>query len=73
MGLPDGSHGPNGSGRTIVVKHSPSRSGSKPLKTRQDHTRPYASPVGVVEDRSVLMGLSDGSHGPTGSCRTIVV
>ena len=29
--------------------------------------------VGVVEDRSVLMGLPDGSHGPTGSGRTIVV
>ena len=73
MGLPDGSHGPTGSGRTIVVKHSPSKSGSKPLKTHQDHTHPYASPVGVVEDRSVLMGLSDASHGPNGSCRTIVV
>ena len=73
MGLPDGSNGPNGSCGSIVVKHSPSRSGSRPLKTRQDHTRPYASPVGVVEDRSVLMGLSDGSHGPNGSCRTIVV
>ena len=29
--------------------------------------------VGVVEDRSVLMGLPDGSHGPNGSCGTIVV
>merc|ERR1711997_650892 len=28
---------------------------SKPLKTRQDCIRPYASSVGVVEDRSVLM------------------
>ena len=33
-----------------------SRSGSKTLKTHQDCTRPYASSVGVVEDRSVLMG-----------------
>ena len=33
------------------------RSGSKPLKTRQDSTRPYAPWVGVVEERSVLMGL----------------
>ena len=73
MGLPDGSHGPTGSGRTIVVWHSPPRSGCKPLKTCQDHACPYASPVGVVEDRSVLMGLPDGSHGPNGSCRTIVV
>ena len=73
MGLPDGSHGPNGSCGTIVVKHSPSRSGSRPLKTRQDHTRPYAFWVGVVEDRSVLMGLPDGFHELNGSCRTIVV
>ena len=34
---------------------------------------PYAFLVGVVEDRSVLMGLPDGSHGPNGSCGTIVV
>ena len=73
MGLPDGSHGPNGSCRTIVVQHSPSRSGCKPLKTHQDHTRPYAFWVGVVEDRIVLMGLPDGSYGPNGPCRTIVV
>ena len=34
--------------------------GSKPLKTHQDYTHPYASSVGVVEDRSdVLMGLPD--------------
>ena len=31
-------------------------SSQKWLKTHQDSTRPYASPVGVVEDRSVLMG-----------------
>ena len=55
MGLPDGSHGPTGSGRTIVVKHYPSRSGSKPLKTRQDHTCPYAFWVGIVEDRRVFL------------------
>ena len=73
MGLPDGVHGPNWSGRTLVVKHSPSRSGSKPLKPRQDYARPYAFWVGVVEDRIVLMGLPDGSHGPNGPCRTIVV
>ena len=73
MGLPDGSHGPTGSGRTIVVYYSPSRSGSRPLKTCQDHAHPYAFWVGVVEDRSVLMGLPDGVHGPTGSGRTIVV
>ena len=47
------------------------RSGCKPLKTCQDHA--YTFWVGVVEDRSVLMGLPDGSHGPNGSCRTIVV
>merc|ERR1739844_602950 len=64
---------PMGSCRIIVVLHSTPRSGSKPLKTCQDHARPYASPVGVVEDRSVLMGLPDGSHGPNGSCGTIVV
>ena len=73
MGLPDGSHGPNGSCGTIVVKHSPSRSGSKPLKTRQDYACPYAFWIGVVEERSVLMDVPDGSHGPNGSCRTLVV
>ena len=73
MDVLDGSHGPNGSGRTLVFYHSPSRSGSKPLKTNQDHASPYAYWIGVVEDRSVLMDLPDGSHGPNGSCRTIVV
>ena len=34
---------------------SPPRSASEPLKSCQDSTRPYASPFGVVEDRSVLM------------------
>ena len=42
MGLPDGSHGPNGSCGTIVVKHSPPRSGSRPLITCQDHQCPHA-------------------------------
>ena len=36
-------------------------------------TFPYASSVGVVEDRSVLVGVSGGSYGPTVSCRTLVV
>ena len=67
MGLPDHSNGPGGSSGPIVVQHSPPRTGSKPLKTRQDSTRPYASSVGVVEDRSVLMGLPDHSNGPGGS------
>ena len=66
MGLPDHSNGPGGSQGPIVVQHSPPRSGSKPLKTRQDSTHPYASWVGVVEDRSVLMGLPGGSYEPTG-------
>ena len=50
----------------LIFPHSINRNGSKPLKTRQDSTRPYAPWVGVVEDRSVLMGLPDGSHGPNG-------
>ena len=73
MGLPDHSNGPAGSYGPIVVKHSPPRTGFKPLKTRQDSIRPYASSVGVVEDRSVLMDVSDHSNGPTGSYGPIVV
>ena len=42
MGGSDGSYGPTGSWRTLVVKHSPPRSGSEPLKTPQDHICPYA-------------------------------
>ena len=68
MGIFGGSHGPTGSCGAFVVKHSPPRSGSEPLKTCQDSTRPYASLVGVVEDRSVLTGHSDGSNGPNWSC-----
>ena len=33
------------------------------LSTRQDHARPYAFLVGVVEDRSVLMGLPEDPMG----------
>ena len=55
MGLPDHSSGPGGSYGPIVVLHSPPISGCIPHKTRQDSTSPYASSVGVVEDRSVLM------------------
>ena len=61
---------PTGSYRTLVFYHSPLRTATIPLKTHQDHTHPHASSVGVVKDRSFLMGLSDGSNGPTGSCRT---
>ena len=43
------------------------------LKPHQDSTCPYAFWVGVVEDRSVLMGLPGGSYGPTGSCRPLLV
>ena len=45
----------------------------KPPKLCQEPTRPYAYPVGFVEDRSVLMGVPDGLNGPTGSQETIVV
>ena len=44
-----------------------------PSKPCQEPTCPYAYPVGVVEDRSVLMGVPDGFNGPTGSQGTIVV
>ena len=44
-----------------------------PPKLCQEPTRPYAYPVGVVEDRSVLMGVPDGLNGPTGSQGIIVV
>ena len=37
-----------------------------PWKPCQGPTCPYASQVGVVEDRSVMMGFPDGSCGPTG-------
>ena len=73
IGLPDRSNGPTGSYRKLVVKHSPPRSGSEPLKTCQDSSHPYASSVGVVEDKSVLMGLPDHSNGPGGSYGPIVV
>ena len=73
MGLPGHSSGPTGSQGPKVVQHSPPRSGCKPLKTRQDSTRPFASSVGVVEDRSVLMGLPDHSNGPGGSYGPLVV
>ena len=33
MGGSDGSYEPSGSWRTLVVKHSPPRSGSEPVKT----------------------------------------
>ena len=54
MGIPDGFNGPTGSQETIVVKHTPPRNASKPC---QEPTHPYAYLVGVVEDRSVLMGF----------------
>ena len=73
MGLPGGPYGPTGSCRPLVVKHSAPRSGSRPLEPHQDSTCPYAFRVGVVDDRSVLMGLPGGSYGPTGSCRPLVV
>ena len=60
----------SGVGGHVQYEMSPSCAGAE---THQDHACPYASPVGVVEDRSVLMGLPDSSHGPNGSDRTIVV
>ena len=44
-----------------------------PPKLCQEPTCPYAYPVGVMEDRSVLMGVPDGINGPIGSQETIVV
>ena len=61
----DGTKGPPGSYKLLFVALN--------LKTRQDYTHPYASSVGVVEDRSVLMGLPDHSNGPGGSYGPIVV
>ena len=52
--LPDGWNGPTRSKGTLVVKLTPPRNASKPC---QEHTCPYATPVGVEEERSVLMGF----------------
>ena len=53
---PDGvSNVPTGTYRTLAVKGASPKSGSETLKTHQDHAFLYASPVGVVEDRSVLI------------------
>ena len=44
-----------------------------PSKPCQEPTRPYANLVGVVEDRSVLIGFPNAFNEPTGSLGTIVV
>ena len=44
-----------------------------PSKPCQEPTRPYVLPIGVVEDRSVLMVVPDGFNEPTGSQERIVV
>ena len=57
MGVPYGFNGPTGSQETIIVKHTPPRNASNPPKLCQEPTSPYGSLVGVVEDRSVLIGF----------------
>ena len=49
-------------GRTLVVRRTPPRNASKPLPACS-----YASPVGVVEDKSVKIGFPDGHNKTTGS------
>ena len=56
-------HYHNYSNTNIVVDTPGHRSGCKPLKTRQDHTCPYAFWVGVVETINVLMLLSRSCGG----------
>ena len=64
MEVPDGYNGPIGSQGTLVVELTPPRNAFKSLQTCQDHSCPYASQVGVVQDRSVF-AITHSHHPPT--------